>query len=67
MNLPDYLKDSLAQYILGLDKVANGEKYFRIDCDFCNLQNDINTAELDELISEKDASFLRETYLYGKN
>lgn len=64
MKMPAYLKESLNEYKKGLEKIARGEKYFRIDCDFCNLQNDINTAELSQLISEEEAYFLRGKYLY---
>ena len=44
-------------------KVDSGEKYLRWDCDFCNLQSDINSAEVNQMISTEQAWYLREKYL----
>lgn len=44
-------------------KVDIGEKYLRIDCDYCNLQSDINSAEVNGIISSNQAWYLREKYL----
>ncbi|MFR1773448.1 MAG: hypothetical protein ACLSW7_13950 [Acutalibacteraceae bacterium] len=44
-------------------KLDNGEKYLRWDCDYCNLQSDINIAETNGQISTEQAWYLREKYL----
>lgn len=62
--LPQYLKLSLSNYKTALNKIKNKEPYFHIDCDFCDLQASINSAEVDQEISEKQAAYLRRTYLY---
>lgn len=62
--LPDFLKESIKQYTDALEKVARGEKYLHMDCDFCNLQSDINVAEVEQLISSEEANQLRKEYLY---
>lgn len=64
--LPGYLKESLRNYKTGLLKIKNREPYLHIDCDFCDLQASINSAEVDQEISEKQAAYLRRTYLYDK-
>ena len=61
--LPPYLQDSLAQMKAAWDKLDRGEKYYRWDCDFCNLQADINSAEVGGAISTEAAWYLREKYL----
>ena len=33
------------------------------DCDYCNLQADINNAEVNQVISSEQAWYLRERYL----
>ena len=45
--LPDFLRESIAQ----------------MDCDYCNLQADINNAEVNQVISSEQAWYLREKYL----
>ena len=44
-------------------RLDKGEKYLRWDCDYCNLQSDINIAEVESLISSEQACYLREKYL----
>lgn len=44
-------------------KVDNGEEYTQWDCDYCELQTDINNAEVNLMISEEQAWYLREKYL----
>ena len=38
--------------------------YYHVwDCDYCNLQSDINSAEVNQIISPEQAWYLREKYL----
>lgn len=61
--LPAFLQESLQAMIEAWRKVDSGEKYLRWDCDFCNLQSDINSAEVNQMISTEQAWHLREKYL----
>lgn len=45
------------------DKLDSGAEYFHWDCDYCSLQSDINSAEVNQLISSEQTWFLREKYL----
>lgn len=49
--LPDFLRDSIAQMQAAWDRLDRGEKDLRWDCDYCNLQTDINNAEVNGVIS----------------
>ena len=44
--LPDFLRESIAQMQAAWDRLDRGEEYLRWDCDYCNLQADINNAEV---------------------
>lgn len=61
--LPDFLNESIQAFVEGCNKSKNGENYSKLDCDFCLLQSDINVAEVEQLISSKQAWYLREKYL----
>lgn len=61
--LPDFLQASIRAMIEAWEKLDNGQKYIRWDCDYCSLQSDINNAEVNQLISVEQAWFLREKYL----
>lgn len=61
--LPEFLQESIAAMKLAWDKVDNDIPYLRIDCDYCNLQSDINSAEVNQIISIEQAWYLREKYL----
>lgn len=61
--LPAFLQESLDAMKAAWKKVDSGEQYLRIDCDYCNLQSDINSAEVNGIISSEQAWYLRETYL----
>ena len=61
--LPDFLETSLIAMKIAWKKFDNGEKYLRLDCDYCNLQSDINSAEVNGIISAEQAWYLREKYL----
>ncbi len=61
--LPDFLQASVNGMRIAWERIDRGEKYLRWDCDYCTLQSDINNAEVNQLISEKQAWYLREKYL----
>jgi len=61
--LPEFLQTSIRAMIDAWHKLDNGQEYLRWDCDYCNLQSDINSAEVNQLISTEQAWFLREKYL----
>ncbi|MBO5495296.1 MAG: hypothetical protein J5964_06215 [Eubacterium sp.] len=61
--LPRYLKVSLDKMKKALELMEGGKKYLRYDCDYCELQSDINCAEVDGDISPDHAWYLRSKYL----
>ena len=61
--LPPFLKDSIEAMKKAWKKLDKGEKYLRWDCDYCNLQTDINNAEINQIITSEQAWYLREKYL----
>jgi len=61
--LPAFLQESIQQMKIAWKKRECGEKYLRWDCDYCNLQSDINIAEISGQISTEQAWYLREKYL----
>ena len=62
-NLPEYLQESIHAMVSAWEKLDRGEEYTLWDCDYCNLQSDINSAEADQIISSEQAWHLREKYL----
>lgn len=62
-DFPDWLKDSIAGMQRAWKRLDSGEEYFRWDCDFCNLQTDINNAEVNCIIGTEQAWYLRTKYL----
>lgn len=61
--LPEFLEMSIRAMKEAWEKLDNGIEYMRWDCDYCNLQTDINNAEVNQIISTEQAWFLREKYL----
>lgn len=62
--LPEFLAKSVEQMkIAWLKYDSNDEEYLHWDCDYCNLQSDINVAEVEQLITTEQAWYLREKYL----
>lgn len=61
--LPEFLQESIAMMKRAWEKIDAGEKYLHWDGDYCNLQSDINSAEVNQVISEEQAWNLREKYL----
>jgi plasmid maintenance system antidote protein VapI len=62
-DLPPFLIESIDAMKSAWRKLDCGEKYLRWDCDYCNLQTDINNAEVNQVISPDQAWYLREKYL----
>lgn len=61
--LPPFLNESIKTMADAWKKIDNGEDYLRWDCDYCDLQSSINSAEVNRLISSEQAWYLREKYL----
>lgn len=61
--LPSFLQESLEQMKAAWEKYDAGEVYLRWDCDYCSLQSDINSAEVNGIITSEQAWYLREEYL----
>jgi len=61
--MPTYLEKSLAAMKASWMIEDSGETDFHWDCHWCELNADINSAEVDELISHRQASYLRRKYL----
>jgi plasmid maintenance system antidote protein VapI len=62
-DLPEFLQKSIEKMNVAWSKVDNGEYYLHLDCDFCELQSNINIAEVGSAISSAQAWYLREKYL----
>ena len=61
--LPEFLNQSIAEMQSAWDDLDNGRENLRWDCYYCNLQTDINIAEVEDIISSEQAWYLREKYL----
>ena len=61
--LPEILYLSIQKMQKAWEMLDNGIPYMHWDCDYCELQSDINCAEVDGLISPAFALILRERYL----
>ena len=61
--LPAYLEKSLTAMKASWAIEDNGGTDLHWDCYWCELNADINSAEVDELISHKQADYLRRQYL----
>ena len=62
-NLPEYLQISLDRFKIGQQKIANNEPYWNYDIDFCELQSSINVAQVEQKITDEQATYFREKYL----
>lgn len=66
--LPPYLNESLKNMKASWARLEKGEKDLRWDLYWCELNADINSAEVDNVISHDQADYLREKYLrMGRN
>ncbi len=61
--LPPFLRQSIEQMKAAWEKHEKGIPYMQFDCDFCELQSNINIAETEQLITTEQAWYLREKYL----
>lgn len=61
-DLPPFLTKSIEQMKAAWQKHDNGEPS-DWDCDYCELQSNINIAEVEQIITHEQAWFLREKYL----
>ena len=64
--LPPYLNESLKNMKASWKRIDNGEKDLRWDLYWCELNADINSAEVDNVISHEQADYLRKKYLRMK-
>lgn len=65
-DLPPYLQASLKQMIASWERLDNGQEDMQWDMNWCELNADINVAELGREISSEQAWYLREKYLRMK-
>ena len=65
-NLPPYLRASLDNMIASWELVDNGGTDLHWDIWWCDLNADINDAEVNQEISNEQAWYLREKYLRMK-
>ncbi|MEA4911864.1 MAG: helix-turn-helix transcriptional regulator [Oscillospiraceae bacterium] len=61
--LPTFLQSSVDAMASAWKRIDAGGTYLRFDCEYCNLQSDINNAEVNGIISTEQAWHLREKYL----
>lgn len=61
--IPKCLSEYVEKMKLAWQKKDNNETYDMWDCDFCELQSEINVAEIEGVISNEFAWYLREKYL----
>ena len=64
--LPPYLQVSLKQMIASWENLDNGREDMQWDMNWCELNADINSAEVEQEISSEQAWYLREKYLRMK-
>lgn len=62
-DLPPCLQKSILKMQDAWKKINKGESYSLFDCDYCELQSEINIAEVNNDISSRQAWYLREKYL----
>ncbi|MBQ0167274.1 MAG: hypothetical protein KBT02_09235 [Treponema sp.] len=65
-NLPEFLDESLVAFKKALVDIQNGKRYLQLDMDYCELQSNINVAEVEQLITPEQADYLRGKYLYAE-
>lgn len=64
--LPPYLKTSVENMTASWKKLDSGEEDLHWDLNWCELNADINAAEVEQEISSEQAWYLREKYLRMK-
>lgn len=63
LDLPGILQEALDGFKIGLKKYENNEGYTQFDLDFDLLASQINVCEVEQMISKKQANYLRKIYL----
>lgn len=61
--LPPFLWDAIVAMQSTWEKLDRGEECPHWDCNYDELQSDINMAEVEQVISSEQAWYLREKYL----
>ena len=61
--LPDFFVTSIRKMKDAWYKIGHNIPYIRWDCDYCDLQSEINNAEINDIISSEQAWCLRRKYL----
>lgn len=64
--LPEYLKESIEAMKESWKILDSGDKDLRWDCYWSELNADLNSAEVEGIISSEQAWYLREKYLRMK-
>lgn len=62
-DLPVFLQNSIRQMQESWTRLDAGQKDNLWDCNWCELQSDINVCEVEQLITQQQARYLREKYL----
>lgn len=62
-NLPEFLQIDLDRYKQAQEDIQNGKEVSLMDCYYCELQSSINVCEVERIISQDHAWYLREKYL----
>ena len=65
LELPEYIRDATLLYIKRRKYAKSHPKYTLTDCDYVDYQTDINNAEVNDMISSKEAWRLRDEVLNG--
>lgn len=61
--LPDFLQQSVDNMKLSWERIDAGETDLHWDIYWCDLSADINCAEVEQLITPRQANYLRREYL----
>lgn len=61
--LPEFLQISLDRYKQAEKDISEGKEVSLLDCYYCELQSDINSCEVNGIITSDHAWYLREKFL----
>lgn len=62
-NLPEFLHNSILEMKEVWTLIDAGDRPISWDCSYCELQSNINIAEVEGIITSEQAWYLREKYL----
>lgn len=65
LEMPEYIRDATLLYIKRRKYAKAHPEYTVTDCDYVDYQTDINNAEVNDMISSKEAWRLRNEVLNG--